>query len=54
MDEVTIYDRDRVRLVCRYLTVGRERLILAALVPPGRCYRRVTNQAIRRIRQLLS
>jgi len=29
-------------------------LILVAIVPRGHCYRRVTNQAIRRIRQLLS
>jgi len=54
IDEVTIRVRDRIRLVCRYLTVGRERLILAAIVPPGRYYRRVTNRAIRQIRQLLS
>ena len=54
MDEMTIYDRDRTRLVCRHITVGRERLILVALVPRGHCYRRATNQAIRQIRQLLS
>ena len=54
VDEVTIRDRDRIRLVCRYLVVGGERLILAMLVPPGHRYRRVTNRAIRQIRQLLS
>ena len=54
VDEVTIRDRDHIRLVCRYLVIGRERLILAAMVPPGRPYRRVTNRAVRRINQLLS
>jgi predicted regulator of Ras-like GTPase activity (Roadblock/LC7/MglB family) len=54
LDEVTIRSRDRVRLVCRYLTVGEQGLILVALVPPGRYYRRTTNRAIKQIRQLLS
>lgn len=53
VDEVIICDHDRVRLVCRYLTVGGEKLILAALVPPNRPYRRATNRAIRRIKELL-
>ncbi len=54
VDEVTIRDHDRSRLVCRYIVVGKERLILAAIVPPDTAYRRVTNQAIRQIRRLLS
>jgi predicted regulator of Ras-like GTPase activity (Roadblock/LC7/MglB family) len=54
LDEVTIRSSDRVRLACRYLTVGEQGLILAALVPPDRYYRRVTNRAIRQIEQLLS
>ena len=54
VDEVTIRDRDRIRLVCRYIAVGSERLILAAMVPPGHSYRRVTNLTVRRIRRLLS
>lgn len=54
VDEVTIRDRDRNRLVCRYFVVGRERLILAAMVPAGRSYRRATNRAVERIRRLLS
>ena len=54
VDEVTIRDRDRIRLVCRYLVVGREKLILAAMVPPGHSYRHVTNRAVKQIRQLLS
>jgi len=54
VDEITIRDRNHARLVCRYLVVGRERLILAAMIPPGRPYRRATNRAIRQIRRLLS
>jgi predicted regulator of Ras-like GTPase activity (Roadblock/LC7/MglB family) len=54
VDEVTIRDRDRIRLVCRYIAVGSERLILATMVPPGHSYRRVTNLTVRRIRRLLS
>jgi len=54
VDELTIRDRNHIRLVCRYLVIGRERLILAAMVPPGRPYRRVTNRAVRQIEQLLA
>jgi predicted regulator of Ras-like GTPase activity (Roadblock/LC7/MglB family) len=54
VDEVTIRSRDRVRLVCRHLDVGNEGLILVVVVTPGRYYRRVTNRAIKQIRQLLS
>ena len=54
VDEVRIRDHDAVCLVCRYFTVGDQRLILATTVPPGRYYRRVTNRAVTQIRQLLS
>lgn len=54
VDEVTIRDRDRVRLVCRHIVVGRDKLILAVMVPPGRYSRRATNWAVRMIRQMLS
>jgi predicted regulator of Ras-like GTPase activity (Roadblock/LC7/MglB family) len=54
LDEVAIRSSDRAHLVCRYLTVGEQGLILVALVPPDRYYRRVTNRAIRQIRELLS
>jgi predicted regulator of Ras-like GTPase activity (Roadblock/LC7/MglB family) len=54
VDEVTIRDHDTVCLVCRCLTVGQQRLILTVTVPPGRPYRRVTNQAIRQIKHVLS
>jgi hypothetical protein len=54
LDEVTIRCSDRVRLVCRYLTVGEQGLILVALVPPDRYYRRATNRAISQVKRLLS
>lgn len=54
VDEITILDRDRIRLVCRYLDLGGEQLILAAMVPPYHYHRRVTNYAIRRIKALFS
>ena len=54
VDEVTIRDRKRIRLVCRYVVTGEDELVLAVIVPPGRCYRRVTNRAIRQIRRLLA
>jgi predicted regulator of Ras-like GTPase activity (Roadblock/LC7/MglB family) len=52
VDEITIFDHDRIRLVCRYLDLDGEQLILAAMVPPYHYYRRVTNSAIRRIKEL--
>ena len=53
VDEVTISDCERIRLVCRYLEVGGDVLILAVMVPPKVYYRRVTNRAVRRIKDIL-
>lgn len=50
VDEVTIFDRDRIRLVCRYMAVDGEKLILAVMVPPNRYHRHVTNWAMREIK----
>jgi predicted regulator of Ras-like GTPase activity (Roadblock/LC7/MglB family) len=50
VDEVSVVAEDRVRLVCRYFTVGSEAMILAVVAPPQQTYRRLTNQAIRAIR----
>jgi predicted regulator of Ras-like GTPase activity (Roadblock/LC7/MglB family) len=47
IDEVTILDRERVRLVCRHLALDGEELILAVTVAPHRRHRRATNWAIR-------
>ncbi|MEA3459286.1 MAG: roadblock/LC7 domain-containing protein [Chloroflexota bacterium] len=49
IDEVTIFDDTRLRLVCRHFTVNGERLILAVMVPPYHYWRRLTNQAIQEI-----
>jgi predicted regulator of Ras-like GTPase activity (Roadblock/LC7/MglB family) len=54
VDEVTVRSRDRVSLVCRRLDLRTEELILVVTVPPGRRYRRTTNQAIAQIKALLS
>jgi predicted regulator of Ras-like GTPase activity (Roadblock/LC7/MglB family) len=54
VDEVTIRDCDHTRLVCRYVVIGNDKLILSAMVPASCAYRRVTNQAIRRIKRMLS
>ncbi|MCJ7567517.1 MAG: roadblock/LC7 domain-containing protein [Anaerolineales bacterium] len=53
VDEVTISDCERIRLVCRYLEVDGDLLILAVMVPPNAYYRRVTNRAVRRIKDIL-
>lgn len=49
IDEVTIRDQAFTRLVCRYIEIEEQRLILAVIVPDGGVYRRVTNQAIQNI-----
>ena len=53
VDEVTISDCEHIRLVCRYVEVGGDMLILAVMVPSGTYYRRVTNRAVRRIKDIL-
>lgn len=52
-DEVTIRGSDKIRLVSRYFSVGNENLILVAIVPLDRSYRKLTNQAIRDIKATL-
>lgn len=54
IDEVTIRDHENLRLVCRRVVAGGEELILAALVPPNTYYRRVTNRAVKQIKESLS
>lgn len=51
VDEISIYDRDRRRLVCRSFQAGTQNLILAVMVDEGRSYRRITNSAIAAIRR---
>lgn len=51
-DEISVYDEDGKRLVCRPLTLNGHDLILAVLVPTrGQAYRRATNNAISDIRR---
>ncbi len=49
VDEVTIRTKEHSYLVCRTIPSGDECLSLCALVPPGRAYRRATNQAVKKI-----
>lgn len=53
VDEVVIRTKDQVHLVCRMINSGSDWLSLCAVVPPGRFYRRVTNRAVRKIRQVI-
>jgi predicted regulator of Ras-like GTPase activity (Roadblock/LC7/MglB family) len=53
VDEVTIRTEARVHLVCRTIPAGRDWICLCALVPAGRVYRRATNRAVRRIREVI-
>ncbi len=51
VDEISVYDVDRRRLVCREFTLDDQWLILAVMVPEGRTYRRLTSEAFRAIRR---
>jgi predicted regulator of Ras-like GTPase activity (Roadblock/LC7/MglB family) len=53
VDEVTIRTKEHSYLVCRTISTGEDCLSLCALVPPGRAYRRATNQAVRKIQQII-
>ena len=53
IDEVTIRTEEHSYLVCRTIPSGAESLSLCVVVPPGRAYRRVTNQAVRKILRLI-
>jgi predicted regulator of Ras-like GTPase activity (Roadblock/LC7/MglB family) len=54
LDEVAICDRNRIRLVCRYIPFKDSRLILAVIVLPDHPYRHLTNRAVKQIEQLLA
>lgn len=51
VDEVSIVDSNRMRLICRPFTLGDEELVLTVVALPDRTYRRLTNRAIREIRR---
>ncbi len=51
-DEISVYDEDGRRLVCRPMSLNGHDLILAVVVPTrGQSYRRATNNAISGIRR---
>jgi predicted regulator of Ras-like GTPase activity (Roadblock/LC7/MglB family) len=50
LDEVSMVQADKARLICRHFSVGDEQVILATIAPPHRTYRRLTNRAIKSIR----
>lgn len=51
LDEVSVVQADKMRLICRHFSIGEENVILAAIAPPHRTYRRLTNRAIRTIQR---
>ena len=51
LDEVTVLDRERTRLVCRFFSMGGEELILALMVRPKARYRRASTWAIRQFHE---
>ena len=53
VDEVTIRTEDHVHLVCRRINSGDDWLTLCVLVPAGKPYRRATNIALRKIRNVI-
>ncbi len=52
MDEVSLVDDDKFRLVCREFPIDDSQFILTVVVPPYKTYRRLTNVAIREIERI--
>ena len=52
LDELSVSDRDRMRLVCRFFSVDGEELILAVMIQASVRYRRATRRAMQRISDL--
>lgn len=51
-DEISLYDTDGRRLVCRPFSVNGHNMILAVLIPGrNQSYRRLTNQAVSAIQR---
>jgi predicted regulator of Ras-like GTPase activity (Roadblock/LC7/MglB family) len=53
LDEITIRTQDHTRLIIRSIQIGGERVLLSVLIPADRCYRQLTNQALRSVRELV-
>ena len=52
MDEVSLVDDDKFRLVCREFEVDGSQFVLTVVVPPYKTYRKLTNDAIRNIERI--
>jgi predicted regulator of Ras-like GTPase activity (Roadblock/LC7/MglB family) len=53
MDEVSLVDDDKFRLVCREFEVAGVIFILTVVVPPYKTYRKLTNRAIKEVEKIL-
>lgn len=53
MDEVSLVDDDKVRLVCRYFAVGEQTYILSCVVPAYQTYRKLTSTALREVEKIM-
>lgn len=53
MDEVSMVDDDKFRLVCREFEAEGWHLILTVMVPPYKTYRKLTNSALKEITNVL-
>ncbi|MGB8647203.1 MAG: roadblock/LC7 domain-containing protein [Anaerolineae bacterium] len=54
-DEISVFDAQGRRLVCRPFDINGHEMILAVLIPDKqKKYRRLTNQAVLAIRQMIS
>ena len=51
LDEVSVVQANKMRLICRHFCIGEEQVILAVIAPPYQTYRRLTNRALRQISQ---
>jgi predicted regulator of Ras-like GTPase activity (Roadblock/LC7/MglB family) len=54
LDEVTLYDHNHMRLICRLITFAEKSFILAVIVPSDRSYRRLMSWAVKHIETLLA
>ncbi len=52
VDEVSVVQADKIRLICRCFLAGEEELVLAVVAPPYQTYRRLTNRALREIQRV--
>jgi predicted regulator of Ras-like GTPase activity (Roadblock/LC7/MglB family) len=52
VDEVSVVQADKMRLICRCFLAGEEEVVLAVVAPPYQTYRRLTNRALREIQRV--